>query len=283
MVQQQKLGRFKRLLGQTRKPNTQWKPNYGVLTQPKLQPLIVDGYPQFEKPYDPALRETPPTQRKYRSPLPPNMIQASRLSEDYNEDNFHELQSKFQFEVKGFFPEKAYQAEKEALLPGLQYPAVWLLGVLDCRQMSVDTRRYLQSFATINQPFTLAFDAKVFDTALNLHLVGWLKIRTTFMLGHLQGDTYAMSYFKKYLEEKHLSPEAGTIEWVHVFDYNTGLSTPLHYKHLFCVKDWRKYRTRKAHIMSMFEKWQIRRLQQSSLKRYEEELKVVEEQKVRNF
>ncbi|CAK8987659.1 unnamed protein product [Durusdinium trenchii] len=236
MVQQQKLGRFKRLLGQTRKPNTQWKPNYGVLTQPKLQPLIVDGYPQFEKPYDPALRETPPTQRKYRSPLPPNMIQASRLSEDYNEDNFHELQSKFQFEVKGFFPEKAYQAEKE-----------------------------------------------VFDTALNLHLVGWLKIRTTFMLGHLQGDTYAMSYFKKYLEEKHLSPEAGTIEWVHVFDYNTGLSTPLHYKHLFCVKDWRKYRTRKAHIMSMFEKWQIRRLQQSSLKRYEEELKVVEEQKVRNF
>lgn len=81
----------------------------------------------------------------------------------------------FVIEVKGFFPEKAYQAEKEALLPGLQYPAVWLLGVLDCRQMSVDTRRYLQSFATINQPFTLAFDAKVFDTALNLHLVGWLK------------------------------------------------------------------------------------------------------------
>jgi len=29
------------------------------------------------------------------------------------------------------------------------------------------------------------------------------------------------------LQEKHLSKEAGTIDWVRLFEYNTGLSTPL--------------------------------------------------------
>eukprot|EP00434_Breviolum_minutum_P035764 symbB.v1.2.031668.t1/scaffold3700.1/size51726/7 len=236
MVQIQKLGRFKRLLGQTRKPNTDWKPNYGLLARQKLHPLILNGYPQFEKPYDPENRRTPPTQKKYRPPFPAPVVKASRESADYNEDNIHQLKSKFQFEVKGMFHDKGYLAEKE-----------------------------------------------VFNTAFNLHLVGWLKIRSNFMLGHVQGDTYALSYFKKYLEEKHLSKEAGTIDWVRLFEYNTGLSTPLHYRHLYCEKDWRKYRRRKAHIMSLYEKWQIRRLQQESLERREKELKLIDEKCLREY
>eukprot|EP00439_Symbiodinium_sp_Y106_P001213 s1860_g1.t1 len=76
-------------------------------------------------------------------------------------------------------------------------------------------------------------EKEVFDTAFQLHLVGWLKVRATFILGHVQGDTYALSYFKKYLEEKHLSREAGTIDWVRLWEYNTGLEVPLSYRVLW--------------------------------------------------
>eukprot|EP00425_Heterocapsa_triquetra_P031994 CAMPEP_0195112712 /NCGR_PEP_ID=MMETSP0448-20130528/99960_1 /TAXON_ID=66468 /ORGANISM="Heterocapsa triquestra, Strain CCMP 448" /LENGTH=201 /DNA_ID=CAMNT_0040149577 /DNA_START=1 /DNA_END=603 /DNA_ORIENTATION=+ len=110
-------------------------------------------------------------------------------------------------------------------------------------------------------------EKEIFDAAFGMHLVGWLKVRPYFMLGHLQGDTYALSYFKRWLEEKHLSPEAGAIEWVRIWEVNTGLQD-LKYKMLQCVKDRRKYKHRKVHIMRLQEREQISRFQQeSALKR----------------
>ncbi|CAJ1456800.1 unnamed protein product, partial [Effrenium voratum] len=54
--------------------------------------------------------------------------------------------------------------------------------------------------------------------------------------------------------------------------YNTGLESPLNYNHLYCEKDWRKYPRRKAHIMSLFEKWQIRRLEKESTEQRKREV-----------
>ncbi|OLQ08222.1 hypothetical protein AK812_SmicGene8301 [Symbiodinium microadriaticum] len=136
MVQLRKLARYKRLIGQSPKPNPEWRQWDGLLRPPKLHPTFVRGYPQFEKPFDPANRLTPASQRKWRPPPQPRI-------------------------VKGIFHDKGYMAEKE-----------------------------------------------VFDTAFQLHLVGWLKVRATFILGHVQGDTYALSYFKKYLEESEVQRKA---------------------------------------------------------------------------
>ncbi|OLQ08207.1 hypothetical protein AK812_SmicGene8299 [Symbiodinium microadriaticum] len=97
--------------------------------------------------------------------------------------------------------------------------------------------------------------------------------------------------------EKHLSREAGTIDWVRLWEYNTGLEVPLSYRVLWCDKDWRKYRTRKGHMLlpasegydgpwamvkvphwfvaakrSMFEKLQIREMEKRSSERRREEL-----------
>mmetsp|Transcript_28694 Transcript_28694/g.67458 ORF Transcript_28694/g.67458 Transcript_28694/m.67458 type:complete len:235 (-) Transcript_28694:127-831(-) len=234
MVQLRKLARYKRLIGQSKKPNPEWRQWDGLLRPPKLHPTFERGYPQFEKPFDPANRLTPASQRKWRPPPQPRIV--SRNSDDYNQDNLHELKSKFQFEVKGIFHDKGYMAEKE-----------------------------------------------VFDTAFQLHLVGWLKVRATFILGHVQGDTYALSYFKKYLEEKHLSREAGTIDWVRLWEYNTGLEVPLSYRVLWCDKDWRKYRTRKGHMLSMFEKLQIREMEKRSSERRREELAHLDANCHRNY
>eukprot|EP00439_Symbiodinium_sp_Y106_P001253 s471_g1.t1 len=96
MVQLRKLARYKRLIGQSKKPNPEWRQWDGLLRPPKLHPTFERGYPQFEKPFDPANRLTPASQRKWRPPPQPRIV--SRNSDDYNQDNLHELKSKFQFE-----------------------------------------------------------------------------------------------------------------------------------------------------------------------------------------
>eukprot|EP00931_Biecheleriopsis_adriatica_P074495 TRINITY_DN48536_c0_g1_i1.p1 TRINITY_DN48536_c0_g1~~TRINITY_DN48536_c0_g1_i1.p1 ORF type:complete len:235 (-),score=45.51 TRINITY_DN48536_c0_g1_i1:93-797(-) len=125
-------------------------------------------------------------------------------------------------------------------------------------------------------------EKEVFDTAFNLHLVGWLKVRNRFILGHVQGDTYALSYFRKYLEEKHLSREAGTVDWVRLWEFNTGLES-LAYKHLFCDKDRRKYKNRKIHILSTLEHLQINRLERESTERRKADQAFLDANCVRNY
>eukprot|EP00930_Biecheleria_cincta_P071003 TRINITY_DN58561_c0_g1_i1.p1 TRINITY_DN58561_c0_g1~~TRINITY_DN58561_c0_g1_i1.p1 ORF type:complete len:236 (-),score=36.75 TRINITY_DN58561_c0_g1_i1:53-760(-) len=235
MVLLRKLTRLKRLLGMTRKPATEWRQEYGLLRKPKDLPFIKKGWPQFEKAFDPANSQIPPSFRVYKPPIPPQS-NVSRNVEDYTADNLHELYGKFQFEAQGVFHQNGYIAEKEVL-----------------------------------------------DTAFNLHLVGWLKIRSTFMLGHVQGDTYALSYFKKYLEEKHLSREAGTLDWVRLWEFNTGLETPLKYKHLFCDKDRRKYKNRKIHILTTLERSQIIRLERESTDRRKADQAFLDANCVRNY
>lgn len=113
---------------------------------------------------------------------------------------------------------------------------------------------------------------ETFHAAFGMHLVGWLKVRPTFMLGHLHGDVTALSYFRRWLEDKHLSSEAGAINQVRVFEVNTGIDRPLETNSLVAIKDRRKYGKRKIHLMMAMERAQVRRLQrQSALARQERE------------
>lgn len=118
-------------------------------------------------------------------------------------------------------------------------------------------------------------EQEVFMTAFDLHLVGWLKVRSASIFGHVQGDAMALAYYKRWLEEKHLSPESGTIEWVRLFQVNTGLEPPLQYKHLIAIKDRRKYAAKKRHFWKGAEKLQAEQLETlSALHREKEERKL---------
>lgn len=126
-------------------------------------------------------------------------------------------------------------------------------------------------------------EKETFETAFNLHLVGWMKVRGTNILGHVQGDTFALSYFRRWLEEKHLSREAGTLEWVRFWDTNTGLEKPLQYKFLQCVKDRRKYKSRKVHILATLDKRQLELLERESAARRQREEEFLDANCVRNY
>jgi len=230
-----KLTRYKRLLGQQRKPDTAWREELGLLRPPKDFPLIKKGWPVFERPYDPDQIKAPGSFRQYKPPPQPRAF-INRDAEGYTPETFHELLGKFEFEAQGFFPKKAELAERE-----------------------------------------------VFTTAFNLHLVGWVKVRTSHILGHVQGDTFALSYFRRWLEEKHLTPEAGTIELVQFWANNTGLESPLKYKHLVAIKDKRKYKNKKVHILASLEQKQIESFERKSAQRRQQEESFMDANCVRNY
>mmetsp|Transcript_125101 Transcript_125101/g.348110 ORF Transcript_125101/g.348110 Transcript_125101/m.348110 type:complete len:235 (-) Transcript_125101:72-776(-) len=229
-----RLMRHKRQLGIQRKPNLQWREEFGMLQKGKDFPVIKKGWPIFDTVYDPAKNDPPSSFRKYKVPDPPPIV--DRDPEGWSPETFHELLGKFQFEAHGYFPHKGDKAEKET-----------------------------------------------FEAAFNLHLVGWLKVRTTNMLGHVQGDTYALSYFRRWLEEKHLSPEAGTLNWVRLWDMNTGLESPLKYQHLICVKDRRKYKSRKVHILATLDNKHLSALERESAVRRQKEEEFLDANCVRNY
>jgi hypothetical protein len=114
-------------------------------------------------------------------------------------------------------------------------------------------------------------EKEVFDTAFGLYLTGWLKVREKFIIGHLQGDTYALSYFRRWLEEKHMSSSAGKIDWVRIWEGNLGLERPLFRNNLKCLKDMRLYARRKRHLLTTLQSTEARELQEFSNKKYDEE------------
>ena len=110
-----------------------------------------------------------------------------------------------------------------------------------------------------------------------------VKVRKTFMSGHMQGDWTALSYFQRWLTEKHLSREAGTIWAVEIYEVNTGLMQPLAYTSLMAVKDNRKYGKRKNQLLKTLERAQISALEsQTALERRRRE-EFTEEHCVRNY
>lgn len=126
-------------------------------------------------------------------------------------------------------------------------------------------------------------EEELFNAGFALSLVGWMKVRPTFVLGHVQGDTFALSHFRRYLEEKHLTPEAGKLEWVRLWEMNMGLSPPLDYGTLQCVKDARKYAAKKTHLLRSMESVQSSRLDAHSNNERQNRERFLEEHRVRDY
>lgn len=211
-----KVTKLKRLLGVTKRVNTAWRADAGLLREPKANPGFRKGRAVFDKPYDPKDIQAASSFRQYVGPRKAR-VNVPKDDEFYINDfeKVWQLFGKFQFEVGGHFPKDAELAERE-----------------------------------------------VFDAAFRLNLVGWMKVRPAFMLGHVQGDVLSLAYFRKWLEQKHMTPAAGTMSSVNIWQENTGIRPPLDYKNLFCIKDRRRYKNKKVHLLTALERQQIREFEQ---------------------
>eukprot|EP00403_Amphidinium_massartii_P007322 CAMPEP_0178384218 /NCGR_PEP_ID=MMETSP0689_2-20121128/7403_1 /TAXON_ID=160604 /ORGANISM="Amphidinium massartii, Strain CS-259" /LENGTH=217 /DNA_ID=CAMNT_0020004461 /DNA_START=42 /DNA_END=692 /DNA_ORIENTATION=+ len=216
----------------TRRKNIDWRPELGLLQPQKTQARIRFGVPVFDTTWD-ILNSKPSSFRRYQPA---------------------ERKTRASMDPSQYSMEFAYQAsEASALQPC--FPVHGLLGKF---RFEVQGQFYKRA--------ELA-EKETFDTACYLSLVGWFKARERFMLGHLQGDVYALSYFQRWLQEKHLSMEAGRIDSIRIFEVSTGLPSPLSYHRLLIVKDLRKYGKQKIHLMKTLEKTQILRLQSDSARK----------------
>jgi hypothetical protein len=88
------------------------------------------------------------------------------------------------------------------------------------------------------------FEKEVFKTADDLYLTGWLKCRGAFVKGDLQGDVTALGYMQKWLREGHHSNKAGQVDTFKITEENYGVPD-LPARTLRCVKDWRKFYTKR--------------------------------------
>ena len=96
------------------------------------------------------------------------------------------------------------------------------------------------------------------QTASDLHLLGFMKVRSMYAMGHLQGDVYALSYMRKWMEDKY--NKSGRIDSVHIFEDSYGLPE-LRYSKLECIKDWRSPVRRRQHMEILQEEARLRELE----------------------
>ena len=102
---------------------------------------------------------------------------------------------------------------------------------------------------------------ELFTTASDLFLVGFMKVRAEYALGHLQGDVFALSYMRKWLENRYNG--SGIIHDVHIFGDSYGVPE-YRYSRLECIKDWRSPVRRRQHMELIEEESRITRLEERS-------------------
>lgn len=108
-------------------------------------------------------------------------------------------------------------------------------------------------------------EEEMFKAGFDMHLVGWMKVRSNFAMGHFQGDLLALSSMQRWIAQRHLSRQAGRITSHKFTSENWGLSPEyvgtktnvndypipcMRYRHLRCKKDWRRTNTKKMHQMA---------------------------------
>lgn len=250
MVAQQ-LTKLKRLLSITPRPNEVWKQNDGVLRLPKQLPYIKQGLPVMGPP--PVWLEAPPTGsfRKYRGPPKQHSHTVLRDPNAYSPDG-----DPIPHEILG------------------EQPTIPFHELIGKFRFEVQGRFFNNAENAEREAFWTAFD---------LHLKGWLKVRKNFMLGHLQGDVYALAYFRRWLEEKRLTRTAGVIHGLRIHEVNIGLTKPLQFGNLTCIKDKRKYGKRKVHLLMSMEQTQIAKLERDSVLKRREEEEELDRSAVQNY
>jgi hypothetical protein len=108
------------------------------------------------------------------------------------------------------------------------------------------------------------FEREMFGVASDLFLVGFMKVRAGYALGHLQGDVLALSYMRKWMEYRY--NESGTIDNLHFFGDSYGIPE-FRYSKLECIKDWRSPVRRRQHMGVLHEEARITKLEERSRKK----------------
>jgi hypothetical protein len=124
------------------------------------------------------------------------------------------------------------------------------------------------------------FEAEIHGVASDLSLVGFIKARSRYAMGHLQGDVYAMSYMRKWLQDRY--NESGKIENVHIFGDSYGLPE-YRYTKLECIKDWRSPVRRRQHMAVLEDEGRIHELERKTRERESQRDMFVDSNHVRDF
>ena len=123
-------------------------------------------------------------------------------------------------------------------------------------------------------------EAELYRIASDLHLLGFIKARSRYAIGHLQGDVFAMSYMRKWLEDR--CNDSGKIDIVHVFGESYGLPE-YRYTKLECIKDWRSPVRRRQHMAVLEEEARIAGLERKTRERELQRQALIEANHVRDF
>ncbi|ORM40901.1 uncharacterized protein BXIN_1779 [Babesia sp. Xinjiang] len=106
------------------------------------------------------------------------------------------------------------------------------------------------------------FNAKSFESELESHcnqlfLVGWIKCRRSFAIGHLQGNVIATSYMKRWMEI--CGAKNAHFASAIFFDENYAIPK-LDYTELTVVRDYRKPQKKAQHQRAIEERREMRSL-----------------------
>nr|PUA90849.1 hypothetical protein TGBR9_249790 [Toxoplasma gondii TgCATBr9] len=112
----------------------------------------------------------------------------------------------------------------------------------------------------------------------DLFLVGWVKCRSRFATGHIQGDVHALSYMRRYLE-KHVDESVSSVRF---YEENFGMPL-LEYERLSAVNDFRAPGKKQQHALRAAEKNKAKKLEQESLHHAQELERFYEENCIRNY
>ncbi|SBT39229.1 conserved Plasmodium protein, unknown function [Plasmodium ovale wallikeri] len=133
-----------------KKPHFLFRSNLSLEKKEKWEPTLRKGHPEFAKQFDILNRQVTGF-RKYKPPP----AKREELKRNYDITNFHEVKSKFRFEINGFFQ-------------------VILANVL---------------WNFLFHPFVdggNVFCDELYTTAKRMFLVGWIKCRRRFAIGHVR-------------------------------------------------------------------------------------------------
>ena len=88
------------------------------------------------------------------------------------------------------------------------------------------------------------FERQCFKAADDMYLKGWIRCRSNFAVGVVEGDLWAVMYFRKWLKERHAT--GVDMNKVVFSEENYGI-TKFSYDRLISVKDWRGFTKKRDH------------------------------------
>ncbi|CDI82940.1 hypothetical protein, conserved [Eimeria acervulina] len=106
------------------------------------------------------------------------------------------------------------------------------------------------------------FRDKMLRVSRDLFLVGWIKCRSKFAIGHVQGDVYALSYFRRWME-RHAEEE---IKCCSFTEETIGLQK-LDYEQMAAVNDYRSPAKKKLHMLLSAERQKAHQLERDAQRR----------------